>query len=80
MESFIQGLLLGFGAAVPVGPVNILIMSYSLKRYALGTGVGLGAMSVDIFYMLLMFLRYLWSFLLLCSFIIHFLKAKLWKL
>ncbi|MFW5607776.1 MAG: LysE family transporter, partial [Campylobacter hyointestinalis] len=54
MESFIQGLLLGFGAAVPVGPVNILIMSYSLKRYALGTGVGLGAMSVDIFYMLLM--------------------------
>lgn len=70
MESFIQGLLLGFGAAVPVGPVNILIMSYSLKRYALGT---------DMFYMLLMFLRYLWSFLLLCSFIIHFLKAKLWK-
>ncbi|MBT0612810.1 LysE family transporter [Campylobacter hyointestinalis] len=54
MESFIQGLLLGFGAAVPVGPVNILIMSYSLKRYALGVGVGLGAMSVDIFYMLLM--------------------------
>lgn len=54
MESFIQGLLLGFGAAVPVGPVNILIMSYSLKRYALGTGVGLGSMSVDIFYMLLM--------------------------
>lgn len=39
MKSFIQGLLLGFGAAVPVGPVNILIMSYSLKRYALGTGV-----------------------------------------
>ena len=54
MESFIQGLLLGFGAAVPIGPVNILIMSYSLKRYALGVGVGLGAMSVDIFYMLLM--------------------------
>lgn len=70
MKSFIQGLLLGFGAAVPVGPVNILIMSYSLKRYALGT---------DMFYMLLMFLRYLWLFLLLCSFIIHFLKAKLWK-
>ncbi|EKR8080679.1 LysE family transporter [Campylobacter fetus] len=54
MESFIQGLFFGWGAAVPVGPINILIMSYALKSYKLGVATGLGAMSVDVLYLVLL--------------------------
>lgn len=51
MQGFIEGLALGFGAAVPIGPVNVLIMSYALVRFSLGFGVGLGAMAVDMGYL-----------------------------
>lgn len=54
MDSFLAGLLLGYGASVPIGPVNILIMAYALRSFRLGFGVGLGAMSTDMFYLLLM--------------------------
>lgn len=54
MESFVQGLFFGWGAAVPIGPVNVLIMSYALRSYKLGAAIGLGAMSTDVFYLLLM--------------------------
>ena len=34
MSSFLQGALLGFGVAVPIGPLNILIMSYAFTSYS----------------------------------------------
>ncbi|MCR8695639.1 MULTISPECIES: LysE family translocator [Campylobacter] len=51
IQGFIQGAILGFGAAVPIGPVSILIMSYALVKFRLGLGVGLGAMAADIIYL-----------------------------
>lgn len=51
--SFSEGFLLGLGAAIPLGPINILIMNESIKRYKSGVIIGLGAMSSDIVYLLL---------------------------
>ncbi len=50
---FIQGLLLGFGACVPIGPINVLIISHALKDYKQALAIGLGAMSADAVYLLL---------------------------
>lgn len=54
LESFLQGILLGFGVAVPFGPLNILILSYALHSFKNAFALGLGAMSADIFYLLLL--------------------------
>lgn len=51
--SFSEGLLLGFGAAVPLGPINILIMNEAIRRYKNGVMIGFGAMSADLLYLLL---------------------------
>lgn len=53
--SYIEGFLLGLGAAVPVGPINILIMNEAIKEYKNGVVIGLGAMSSDITYLFLIF-------------------------
>ncbi|WP_241856069.1 LysE family translocator [Sulfurimonas lithotrophica] len=50
--SFVEGFLLGLGAAVPLGPINILIMNEAVKRYKNGVLIGLGAMSADMLYLL----------------------------
>lgn len=50
---FFQGLLLGFGAAVPLGPINLLIMNEALRSYKRAVAIGLGAMSADVSYLLL---------------------------
>ncbi|WP_241468824.1 LysE family transporter [Campylobacter sputorum] len=50
----LQGILLGYGAAVPIGPVNIIIMSYALKSYTYALLFGIGAMCADIFYLILL--------------------------
>jgi L-lysine exporter family protein LysE/ArgO len=50
---FLQGILLGFTAAVPLGPINLLIMNESLKSYKNGFFVGLGALSADTTFLLL---------------------------
>jgi len=52
---FVQGLLLGFGAALPLGPINLLIMNEALRSYKKAVAIGLGAMSADISYLLLIF-------------------------
>ena len=52
-DSVLEGFILGLGAAVPLGPINILIMSYALKSYPQAVAIGLGAMSADITYLLL---------------------------
>ena len=53
IASLINGLLLGLGAAVPLGPINLLIMNQALKSYKGAVAIGLGAMSADIIYFLL---------------------------
>lgn len=54
LESFLQGILLGFGVAVPFGPLNVLIVSYALNSFKNAFALALGAMSADIFYLLLL--------------------------
>lgn len=49
---FFEGMMLGFGAAVPLGPINLLIMNEALKSYKKAVFIGLGAMSADITYLL----------------------------
>jgi len=53
IESFAEGFLLGLGAAVPLGPINVLIMSNALRHYGSAVALGSGAMSADITYLLL---------------------------
>ncbi len=54
--SFFEGFLLGVGAAVPLGPINILIMNNALRNYKSAVVIGLGAMSADTIYLLLILL------------------------
>lgn len=54
--SFFEGFLLGLGAAVPLGPINILIMNEAIKEYRSAVTIGLGAMSSDIIYLFLIML------------------------
>jgi len=51
IESFLEGFFLGLGAAVPLGPINILIMNQALKNYKFGIAIGFGAMSADAIYL-----------------------------
>jgi len=54
--SFLEGFLLGMGAAIPLGPINILIMNHALREYKSGVLIGFGAMSADILYLTLILL------------------------
>jgi len=54
--AFFEGFLLGIGAAVPLGPINILIMNTALRNYKSSVFIGLGAMSADTIYLLLILL------------------------
>lgn len=51
--SFLEGFLLGLGAAAPLGPINILIMNRALVHYPHAVVTGLGAMSADAVYLAL---------------------------
>ena len=53
LQSFLEGFLLGLGAAVPLGPINVLIMSSALRHYGSAVALGAGAMSADITYLVL---------------------------
>ena len=33
LSVFIEGFILGLGAALPLGPINLLIMNEALKNY-----------------------------------------------
>ncbi len=52
LASLLSGLALGAGAALPLGPINILIMTNALRSYKSAVAIGLGAMSADIIYFL----------------------------
>lgn len=49
--TFFEGVLLGFGAALPLGPINLLIMNEALRSYKNALFIGLGAMSADVSYL-----------------------------
>jgi len=53
LAMFFEGMILGFGAAVPLGPINLLIMNEALKSYKKAVAIGFGAMSADVTYLLL---------------------------
>ena len=44
---------MGLGVSVPIGPINVLIMSYALRSYTKALCLGLGAMSADMLYLAL---------------------------
>lgn len=49
---FFIGLLLGWGAAIPIGPLNLEIIRRNLRfGFTAGLGIGLGACSGDITYL-----------------------------
>jgi len=55
LQTFILGLLLGLGAAVPMGPVNIEIMRRNLTYgWSAGVTLGLGACAADLCYILVL--------------------------
>jgi len=56
LTSLLEGFLLGMGAAIPLGPINILIMNTALKDYRSAVTIGFGAMSADILYLTLILL------------------------
>jgi len=56
LNAFLEGFILGIGAAVPVGPINILIMTNAIKNYKNAVSIGAGAMSADITYLVLVLL------------------------
>ncbi len=51
--SLFSGLLLGYSLAMPPGPMNTLIVAWSLRSIRHGFAVGAGAMSADFLFMLL---------------------------
>ena len=53
MNEFLQGIILGWGVAVPVGHINVLIMSYALKNYGKALSLGVGAMFADLGFLVL---------------------------
>jgi L-lysine exporter family protein LysE/ArgO len=56
INSILQGFLFGLGAAVPVGPVNIIIMDRAIRNYKSAVAIGAGALSADILYLVLILL------------------------
>lgn len=54
MQEILSGIIFGIGVSVPIGPVNILMMSYALKSYKKAFFLGLGAMGADALYLTLL--------------------------
>ncbi len=52
-SAFIEGMMLGFGAAIPLGPINVLIMTNALRSYPSAVALGAGAMSADATYLMM---------------------------
>ena len=51
MRSFLQGVVAGYGIAIPVGPVSVLIMQTSTRRgLGIAAAAGMGAASADLVY------------------------------
>jgi len=59
LTSFIEGILLGLGAAVPLGAINILVMNTALHRYSAAVAIGVGAITSDITYLIVILFGFL---------------------
>jgi len=55
IHSLIAGFILGAGACMPIGPINILIINEALVSYKNAFLIGLGAMCADITYLTFIF-------------------------
>ena len=59
LSVFASGIALGFAAAVPIGPINLLILQKHLREgQASGIALGLGACFADLCYLLLLYFGY----------------------
>jgi len=48
---FLKGVLAGYGIAIPVGPIAILILELGIQRgFSIAFCAGAGAASADLFY------------------------------
>jgi len=56
VTSFLEGFLLGMGAAIPLGPINILLMNTALRDYKSAVTIGFGALSADTVYLTMLLL------------------------
>ena len=59
VTSFIEGFLLGLGAAVPIGAINVLVMNTALYRYSAAVAIGIGAIASDMTYLILILFGFL---------------------
>lgn len=59
LTSFVEGVLLGLGAAVPLGAINILVMNTALRRYSAAVAIGVGAITSDITYLIVILFGFL---------------------
>ncbi len=51
MDAFLRGLIAGYGIAIPVGPIAILILELGIRRgFAVAFCAGAGAASADLIY------------------------------
>lgn len=73
LSSLISGFILGAGASVPIGPINILIINEALVSYKNAFSIGLGAMCADITYLTLIFFG-IFTHINEHSFIFHFIS------
>ena len=51
--------MLGLGAAVPLGAINLLVMSTALHRYSAAVSIGAGAIVSDLTYLMLILFGFL---------------------
>ncbi len=59
LTSFVEGVLLGLGAAVPLGAINVLVMNTALRRYSAAVAIGVGAITSDITYLIVILFGFL---------------------
>lgn len=51
LDAFLNGLVAGYGIAMPVGPIAVLILELGLRRgFRIALSAGAGAASADLFY------------------------------
>jgi threonine/homoserine/homoserine lactone efflux protein len=79
LDIFLQGLIAGYGIAIPVGPIGILIIELGIRRgFSVAFCAGLGAASADLVYATVAGVAgsFLVEILMPISSIIHYLSAS----
>ena len=79
LDIFLQGLIAGYGIAIPVGPIGILIIELGVRRgFSVAFCAGLGAASADLVYATVAGVAgtFLIAILTPISSIIHYLSAS----